>query len=248
MASNPPGACCFKGFYHEGTPKGSLVDLYGVEAYVTGSQSNDKVIVILTDVFGHKLNNTQIIADQLGAAGYRVYIPDILFGDAIENLDGSVDFNDWKERHNANKTRAVVDQFLSGLIKEHSPKFIGAIGHCFGAKYAIQQIHATDGPVDVCAVAHPSYVTIEELAAIGKEKPLLISAAEKDTIFPPELRHLSEAKLAEIGARYQLDLFSGVSHGFAVRGDDKDPVVRYAKEKVLLDQIHWFNHFSSHIS
>lgn len=248
MASNPPGACCFKGYYHEGKPRGSLSDLYGIDTYSTGAESNDKVIVVLTDVFGHKLNNTQIVADQLGDAGYRVYIPDILFGDAIEKLDGSVDFKEWMEKHNPAKTRSVVEQFLFGLKKEHSPKFIGLIGYCFGAKYAVQQIHATEGVADVCAIAHPSFVSIEELAAIGKDKPLLISAAETDHIFPPDLRHLSEDKLAEIGARYQLDLFSGVSHGFAVRGDEKDPLVRYAREKVLLDQIHWFNHFSSQIN
>ncbi|QLQ81737.1 hypothetical protein HG537_0F04980 [Torulaspora globosa] len=245
MASNPPGACCFKGFKHEGTPKGSIADLYDIETYITGVESNEKVIVILTDVFGHKLKNTQIIADKLGNAGYRVYIPDILFGDALEKLDGSVDFNEWKERHNVVKTKSVVDQFLAGLKKEHSPKFVGVIGYCFGAKYAIQQIHATEGAADVCAVAHPSFVSIEEVAAIGKDKPLLISAAETDPIFAPELRHLTEEKFAEIGARYQLDLFSGVSHGFAVRGNEEDPCVRYARDKVLLDQIYWFNHFSS---
>ena len=36
-------------------------------------------------------------------------------------------------------------------------------------------------------VAHPSFVTIEEVDAIAKEKPLLISAAETDSIFPEEL-------------------------------------------------------------
>ncbi|QLL34129.1 hypothetical protein HG536_0F04550 [Torulaspora globosa] len=245
MASHPPAACCFKGFYHEGTPKGSIAELYDIETYITGVASNEKVIVILTDVFGHKLKNTQMIADHLGDAGYRVYIPDILFGEALERLDGSVDFNAWKERHNVAKTKSVVDQFLSGLKKEHSPKFVGVVGHCFGAKYAVQQIHATEGAADACAIAHPSYVSIEELAAIGKEKPLLISAAETDAIFPPEMRHLSEEKLTEIGARYQLDLFSGVSHGFAVRGDENNPCVRYARNKVLLDQICWFNNFSS---
>lgn len=245
MASNPPAACCAKGFYHEGTPKGSIANLYDIETYITGVESNEKVIVILTDIFGNKLQNTQIIADHLGAAGYRVYIPDILFGDALEKLDESVDFTEWRERHNVTKTKSIVDQFLTGLKKEHSPKFIGVVGHCFGAKYAIQQIHATEGAADACAVAHPSFVSIEEIAAIGKEKPLLISAAETDPVFPPELRHLSEEKLTEIGARYQLDLFSGVSHGFAVRGDMSNPCVRYARDKVLLDQIYWFNHFSS---
>lgn len=244
MASNPPGACCFTGFYHEGEARGSHKDVYGIDTYVAGKDSNEKVIIILTDVFGNKLINTQLIADQLGDAGYRVYVPDILFGDAIEKLDGSVDFNGWMQRHNPIKTKSIVDQFLLGLEKEHSPKFMGVIGHCFGAKYAIQQIHATEGLADACAVAHPSFVTMKELEAIGRDKPLLISAAEVDNIFTSDLRHSSLAKLAEIDARYQFELFSGVSHGFAVRGDMSNPAVKFAKEKTLADQIFWFDTFS----
>ncbi|RCK58927.1 hypothetical protein Cantr_07251 [Candida viswanathii] len=46
---------------------------------------------------------------------------------------------------------------------------------------------------------------------------------------------------SRIIVRYQVDLFSGVAHGFAVRGDIKDPVVRYAKEKALSDQLCFFD-------
>ena len=40
-------------------------------------------------------------------------------------------------------------------------------------------------------------------------------------MFAPELRHQTEDELAKLeGVRYQVDLFSGVTHGFAV-GDIK---------------------------
>lgn len=243
MASNPPSSCCTRGFYHEGKARGTIRDAYGIETYVSGKDTNDKVIVILTDIFGNKLINTQLIADQLGDAGYKVYIPDILFGDALEKLDETVDFKVWLEKHNPTKTRSVVDQFLGQFRKEHPNAFLGVIGHCFGAKYAIQQI-ATDGMADVAAVAHPSFVSVEEVEAISNKRPLLISAAETDGNFTRELRHLTEEKLANKGARYQIDLFSGVSHGFAVRGDMSNPAVKYAKQKTLFDQIYWFDTFS----
>ncbi|CCC71694.1 hypothetical protein NCAS_0I00260 [Naumovozyma castellii] len=246
MASNRPGKCCFSGFYHEGTPKGIHESIYGVDTYVTGSASpKEKVIVILTDVYGNRFNNVNLIADQLADAGYKVYIPDILFNDPVVALDGSVDFNEWLAKHDAVKTRAVVDNFLKELKREFGPKFIGVIGYCFGAKFAVQQISSKDGLANCCAIAHPSFVSIDEIKAIGNKKPLLISAAENDTIFPADLRHTTEDTLREIGARYQLDLFSGVSHGFAARGDVSDPVVKYAKEKALRDQIFWFDHFST---
>ncbi|SJM88848.1 probable protein AIM2 [Zygosaccharomyces bailii] len=244
MASNPPGSCCFMGFYHEGEPKGTYKDLFGIHTYVNGYENNDKVIVIMTDVFGNKLNNTLLIADQFADAGYQVYIPDILFGDCIEKLDGSVDIEKWKNRHNKVATKAITDQFMLGLKKEYSPKFIAVVGYCFGAKYAVQQVHGTHGVADVCAIAHPSYVEAEELREIGTNKPILISAAEEDSIFSAELRHFTEETLAKLGLRYQLDLFSGVQHGYAVRGDTSDPVIKYAKEKTLLDHIYWFETFS----
>ena len=50
-----------------------------------------------------------------------------------------------------------------------------------------------------------------------------------------ELRHQTEDELAKLnGVRYQVDLFSGVTHGFAVRGDINNPIVKYAKEKLCL--------------
>lgn len=135
-----------------------------------------------------------------------------------------------------------MDSFLSELTKKIDTKFIGLVGYCFGAKYVIQQL-TNDTKVSAGAVAHPSFVSIDEVAEI--KKPLLISAAETDQIFTDELRKDTEQKLKEIKARYQIDFFSGVSHGYACRGDPKDPVIKYAKEKTFADQVHWFNTFSS---
>ena len=118
------------------------------------------------------------------------------------------------------------------------PTFLGGIGYCFGAKFAVQNL-STNGYLDAAAVAHPSFVSMEEVKAI--KRPIIISAAETDQVFTPELRHQTEDELAKLeGVRYQVDLFSGVTHGFAVRGDIKNPIVRYAKEKVLADQLAFF--------
>ncbi|KAL6938218.1 hypothetical protein ACO0RG_004762 [Hanseniaspora osmophila] len=263
MASNPPAACCFEGFLHEGTPKGVHKELFGLNTYIStptdpskckgcecgGSEPKEceKVIVMLTDVFGNTLTNCLLIADDLANQGFKVLIPDILLGETIDitKVD-KVNFQDWMSRHENSITKPVVDAFMQKVKAEMKPNFLGVVGHCFGAKFAVQQLdHSAEnkGVADCAAVAHPSFVTMEELAAI--EKPLLISAAENDDIFPAELRHQSEDKLKEIGATYQLDLFGGVSHGFAARGDVSDPKVKYAKEKVLLDQIYWFKHFSA---
>ncbi|GMM59123.1 protein [Maudiozyma humilis] len=245
MASNPSQKCCFEGVYHEGPSTGKHIDLFGVDTYVAGEHlSNDKVLVLFTDYFGNHFNNSLLIADQFAKKGYKVYVPDILFDDAVDpdNAD-KLDRVTWLSNHNEDRTKPLVDKYMADLRREINPPFLGVLGYCFGAKYAIQQINETTGNADTAAIAHPSFVTIDEVAAIGK-RPLLISAAETDPIFPPELRHLSEDKLKEIGARYQIDLFSGVSHGFAVRGDLSNPEVLYAKEKAFYDQVYWMDYFS----
>ncbi|QEU58886.1 Aim2 [Kluyveromyces lactis] len=244
MASNPPGKCCAQGFYHEGTPAGTTTELYGFETYVAGPESlkNEHVLVIVTDIYGIKVNNVLLIADQLAAAGFRVYVPDFLFNDEVVALDGSFDFKSWLERHSAEKTHGLVQDFLTKLKEDNNPKKIGVIGHCFGAKYALLQINEKVGLADAAALAHPSFVEIEEVEAIGK-KPVLISAAETDNIFPEELRYKTEEALKKQGSYYQINVFGGVSHGFAVRGDLSIPAVRYAQDKTIEDQISFFKFF-----
>lgn len=237
------GKCCFTGNLHTGEPLGKFEEVFGLKTYVTGSPSNEKVLVILTDVFGNELNNTKLIADQLAGEDFKVYVPDILFGDNVKSLDGSVDFHEWAHNHRPEITRPIVDQFMKSLQATFSPKFVGVVGHCFGAKYALHQIDVKQSTANAIAVAHPSLCEQEEFRAIGKH-PILISAAQTDSIFTVESRHETEKTLNDIGAVYQIDLFSQVTHGFAVRGDVSDPCVLYAKEKVTLDQIHWFKHFS----
>ena len=115
-------------------------------------------------------------------------------------------------------------------------KKIGAVGYCFGAKYVVR--HLKPGKVDVGYSAHPSFVEEAELEAI--QGPYAISAAETDEIFPTEKRHKSEEILIKTGKPYQINLYSGVTHGFAVRGDPKNRVANYAKESAFLQAVQWF--------
>lgn len=235
MSSKTLGQCCVETNFHEGTPVGKFNTVFGLDTYVTGEDSN-RTVVILTDIYGHKYNNTLLLGDQFAKAGYRVYIPDILKNDPMPGSGG--DLQAWFVNHTEEITFPLVDNFLKALRKEiGSGGFIGLVGYCFGAKYTIQQL-AENKYGDAGAVAHPSLVEIDEVAKI--KKPFLISAAEEDPIFTTELRHATEAKLAEIKAKYTITLFSGTSHGFACRGDITNPNVKFAKEKTFADQLEWF--------
>lgn len=115
---------------------------------------------------------------------------------------------------------------------------IGAVGYCFGGKYVVRHLLPDKGKIDAGYTAHPSFVEVDELKAI--KGPLAISAAEVDAIFPAEKRHETEAILKDLGVPYQVNLYGGVQHGFAVRGDLNKRNVQYAKESAFLQAVQWF--------
>lgn len=90
-------------------------------------------------------------------------------------------------------------------------------------------------------MAHPSNIDEDEIK--GFQGPLSIAAAEYDDLFPPELRYKTENLLKTKHFPYQINLFSGVTHGFGVRGDLSDPVFRWSKEQAFLQAIAWIDQY-----
>ena len=70
--------------------------------------------------------------------------------------------------------------------------------------------------------------------------PLAIAAAEIDDIFPQKLRHESENTLKALGVPYQINLYSGVVHGFGVRCNPKVKAEKFAKESAFFQALQWF--------
>ncbi|KAK6379632.1 hypothetical protein LTS17_005704 [Exophiala oligosperma] len=256
MASGPMQTCCVKGFKHDGTPTGRIestfvntqlgpVDAYITEPKISGSDEKKHGILFIPDVIGHTSNNAQLLADQFAARGYYVVIPDLFYGDFIEmNNFANVDLAKWKLGHYSDRKLAhdpaSIDPIIEACIKkmkmELGIKKLGAVGYCFGAKYVVRFLK--EGSFDAGYGAHPSFVDTEELAAITR--PFSIAAAEIDGIFTAEDRHQSEAILKKAGVPWQIDLYGGVSHGFAVRGDIKDKRLRFAMEAAFSQAVDWF--------
>ncbi|GAV30200.1 hypothetical protein PMKS-003709 [Pichia membranifaciens] len=181
-----------------------------------------------------------LVADRFAAClGYPVIIMDILNGNPFR-LDGSMTFESWTPKHTPELTHAITKKFFDAFkVKFPDTVFLAGIGYCFGAKYLAPYL-TSEGLFDAGAFAHPSFVSSEALEAISK--PLVLSCAEEDKIFPRDLRIKSQEILEKNKVHYQFDLFSHVSHGFTVRGDLSIPEVKYAAEKAFTDQVLWFQY------
>jgi len=70
-----------------------------------------------------------------------------------------------------------------------------------------------------------------------------MSCAETDHTFPLESRRRAEDLLVASKAVYHIQVFSGVAHGFANRGNAEVENERWAKEESARVIIAWFNRF-----
>jgi len=251
MASNPPSTCCTVGVKHEGETTGTLTKIAGgIEAYIAkpkGKTVHEKTaILFLPDVIGI-WENSKLIADQYAANGYYTLIVDLFNGDALSlNRPDDFDIKAWLTKgtggnnpHTFEAVDPIVEKSIK-YLKEQGFTKIGAVGYCFGGKYVVRFMPTGKG-IDVGFVAHPSFVEESELAAISG--PLSIAAAETDQIFPADKRHKSEEILVKTGQPYQINLFSGVVHGFSVRCDLSKKVEKFAKEKAFLQAVEWFDEY-----
>lgn len=75
---------CFTGHVHEGTPRGIVMKVQGLDTYVTNPTDGRPVkaiIVIIPDAYGWEFVNNRLLADHYAEKGdYRVYLPEFMNG------------------------------------------------------------------------------------------------------------------------------------------------------------------------
>ena len=211
------------------------------------------------------------MADEFASRGYKTLVLDTFNGDALPlNRPARLDMPKWTKQgsdgqnpHTPEAVDPIVEAAVNFLKKDCGVTWLGAVGYCFGGKVYYRSMtllsrlcyeetlvkltrkqyvvrHYKTG-IDVGYIAHPTNVTETELSSI--QGPLSIAAAEKDQLFPTDKRHRSEQILSERGLPYQINLYSGVGHGFAVRGDLNKRHELFAKEQAILQAVAWFDEY-----
>ncbi|XP_037415777.1 endo-1,3;1,4-beta-D-glucanase-like [Triticum dicoccoides] len=110
---------------------GELVrDLGSLPAYVTGSRSSTRAIVLASDYFGFQAPKLRKIADQVADDGYLVVVPDLLHGDPFRD-EANISFQDWLKTHSpveaAEKTKVLI-----AALKKQGVSEVGVGGYCWG--------------------------------------------------------------------------------------------------------------------
>jgi dienelactone hydrolase len=243
--ASAPGSCCFSGIKHTGTPVGRIEELGGIQTYISdppASATTQKVILYLSDIWGSLFINNQLIQDYFASCGYLVLGPDYFFGDAVPNHPPGRDMQTWL----AHATKPAVDAFPTWLesVKAkygtEKTKYC-AVGYCFGAPFVMDL--CSDGSVVAGALVHPTLVNESQFEKL--DRPLLLSCAEDDFLFPVASRRRAEDIMVARKCTYYIQVFSGVKHGFAVRGDPGVETERWAKEESARGVVEWFDRFTA---
>ncbi|KJA22044.1 hypothetical protein HYPSUDRAFT_41442 [Hypholoma sublateritium FD-334 SS-4] len=221
LLAGPLGDCCIKGLKHEGEPVGRIETIAGFETYISdppvGTTGRKKVIIYFADVFGPFYINAKLLQDYFASHGYTVLGVDYFFGDNISSHLGKDGFEmlPWA-MGKFEKAQKETPRWIDEVRKIYGEDAAYcAIGYCFGGPFSIE-IAATDKVV-AAGFAHPGNITEQHLRDL--KKPFLLCCAETDQTFPTPARHKAELILAEVKATYHIQVFSGVVHGFATKGD-----------------------------
>ncbi|KAF4851814.1 Hydrolase tropI [Colletotrichum siamense] len=227
--AKPSGECCLKGTIHEGEARGSWEVISDVETYVSkppADEANGHIVLYFPDVWGMFLNGL-LLMDAFADAGYLVLGLDYFRGDPVwkhrkdrnDTSNPEFDYEAWKAKHIA-FADVAVPKWVDAVKQRHGTETTGfaCVGYCFGAPYVCDEL-AKDA-VTVGAFAHPAF--LKEHHFLNLKKPLFMSCSEIDHTFDVPSRRRALDILQSEKKIYHYQLFSGVDHGFALRGDPKD--------------------------
>ncbi len=251
--AKPSGDCCLSGHLHSGTPRGKIQSIAGIDTYISHpseSKANQHIVLYYPDVYG-LFTNGQLVMDSIADAGYFTVGLDYFNGDLVtlHRTDGkwsdpNQTFEEWIARYSA-IANDYVPKWIEGIKAEFgkADTKYACIGYCFGAPYVMESLAPSSvGAKPACfagAFAHPAM--LKESHFRNVQSPLFLSCAETDFTFGTDDRNKAVDILSEDKKDYQVQLFSKVAHGFALRCNLDDPYEKMVKEQSLKSIIGWFD-------
>ncbi|KAF5000802.1 hypothetical protein FGRMN_1409 [Fusarium graminum] len=195
-------------------------------------------VLFLTDIYGLDLKENRELADQFAKEGFVTVAPDLFNGSPAPSDNPSFNTTEFLAKYPPKVTDPVVAKAIKYLRKELKVGKVAATGYCYGGRYVFRSLDK-DGGVDVGFTAHPSLLATDEIKAV--RKPVSIAGAANDQIFPQPRQAETNAILTGLGKPFTSVLYSGTSHGFAVRANASEPQQVFAKDEAFYQAVRFFN-------
>jgi len=260
-------SCCLSGSVHEGTPTGKIETIDNLQTYVAAPKDGSKAksIVFLVDIFGWEFKNVRLLADNYAKAGFYCYIPDIHQGGSlpIEFLDSveprmeirqqlslvdktkatanvGMTLPPWLVKHREAVTKPLIDSFIKTIRADPGTGKVGALGFCWGGRYAILAAH---GEVDAAVACHPSLVTIPgDFEPVTK--PLSLAVGDEDSLLDKDaVGKIQDLMAKKTDLPHELRIYEGQIHGFAIRSDWSNEKDKEAMDEAEKQGIEWFSKY-----
>jgi len=258
---------CVTGHLHNGTPSGEVTTLGDVPTYVSKPKdgSKQKSLLFITDIFGWEIPNARLLADEYAAQGFHTYVPDFLENDPfpIENLkllaplptdhkpEGIIEkvidqgpvmahFGIWAMKHREAEVRPLIDRVIDVLRADPETGSLSVIGFCWGGYHATAL--AQEGSrIDTAVACHPAGVDTTTLEKVVK--PYSLHVGGEDSFFPPSSAHEAEETLKKKNAAYEVIIYPGQVHGFAVRGDLQQKDIKEGRERCFANTVQFLKKY-----
>jgi carboxymethylenebutenolidase len=231
------------------TPDG-LLDCYIFEPAGAGPWP---AVVVYMDAFGIRAD-LDVMATRLAAAGYVVAVPNLYhrsgtfppfdpalvaaggaererFMGMIRSIDGDMVMRD---------TEAVIAHLDTRSTVRPGP--LGTVGYCMGGGYALRAAGVFPTRVAAAASFHGGSLATDRPDSPHQLAPhmharVYVGVAGIDPGFTDEQRQRLDASLREAGVNYEIEIYEGAQHGFAVHNHrvyDREASERHWKRLLAL--------------
>jgi carboxymethylenebutenolidase len=160
-------------------------------------------LVLLPDLFYRFGHYDTIVPRELFKGDFMAVIGSLMASTSIEKA--------------ATDTAAFI-AYLD-IRNDIAGKKLGAVGFCMGGGMAITAAGTYPDRFAAVASFHGGNLatdapTSPHLLAPKLQAEVYIAAAEKDTLYPPEMAQRMEKALLEAGVRYRAETYAGAAHGW----------------------------------